>query len=61
MNNNYNNPSWKTKNPKYLCALQKFLDKASNIENISLRNEIIYQMLECDKILTELMLEECCK
>ena len=60
MNNNFLNinPSWKVKNTKYLCALQKFFDKASNIENTNLRNDIIYQMLECDKILTELILEE---
>ena len=54
-NNNTNTISWKNKNSKYLCAIQKFLDKASNIENVDLRNEIIYQMLECDKILTELL------
>ena len=63
MNNNYTNinPICKTKNQKYLCALQKFFDKASNIENSNLRNDIIFQMLECDKILTEIMLEEYCK
>jgi len=63
MNTYYNKTSldWKTKNPKYLCSIQKFLDKASNIENINLRNDIIFQMLECDKVLTELMLEKCSK
>ena len=53
--------TWKTNNKKYLCSIQKFLDKASNIENPDLRNEIIYQMLECDKILTDLILKEAYK
>lgn len=57
-NNLIINPQWKIKNPQYLCAIEKFLDKASNIENTDLRNEIIYQMLECDKILTELSQEK---
>lgn len=45
---------WKIKNEKYLFELQKFLDKAENIEDDELKQSIINQMLRCDKILTEL-------
>ncbi len=45
--------NWKTKNEDYLNELQKFLDKAANIENEELREEIIIQMLKCDKELTK--------
>ena len=44
---------WKTENKDYLNELQKFLDKAANIENEELREEIIIQMLKCDKELTK--------
>lgn len=44
---------WK-KSEAYLNALQKFLDKADNIENKELREEIIIQMLKCDEELTKL-------
>lgn len=49
---------WKEENVKYLNAIQKFLDKADNIKEEKLRQEIIAQMLKCDKILTELAIEE---
>lgn len=45
---------WKSKNKTYLSELQKFLDKAANIENKELREELIYQMLRCDKELTKM-------
>ena len=54
--------NWKTENKDYLNELQKFLDKAANIENEELRDpkvcfkyikEIIIQMLKCDKELTK--------
>lgn len=45
---------WKSKNAAYLNELQKFLDKAANIENEELREELICQMLRCDKVLTEM-------
>lgn len=45
--------NWKTENKDYLNELQKFLDKAANIENEELREEIIIQMLKCDKELTK--------
>ena len=45
---------WKNENQEYLNALQKFLDKAENIEDEELRREIVIQMLKCDEILTKL-------
>lgn len=45
---------WKNKNPKYLFELQKFLDIAENIQEETLRKEVINQMLRCDKTITEL-------
>ena len=45
--------NWKTENKDYLNELQKFLDKADNIENEELKKEIIIQMLKCDKELTK--------
>lgn len=50
--------SWKEENKKYLNEVQKFLDKAENIKEEKLREEIIGQMLKCDKILTELAIQE---
>lgn len=49
---------WKEKNKKYLNAIQIFLDKADNIKDEKLKQEVIGQMLRCDKILTELAVEE---
>lgn len=46
--------SWKNENQIYLCEIQKFLDKAENIENEDLKKDIINQMLRCDQILTTL-------
>ncbi len=50
--------TWKEENKEYLSAVQKFLDKAENIKEEKLREEIIGQMLKCDKILTELAIQE---
>lgn len=52
------NLEWKEKNKVYLNAMEMFLDKASNIENESLKEEIINSVLRCDKILTEIAMEE---
>jgi len=52
------NIKWKEENRKYLNALQAFLDKADNIKEEELRQDIIDQMLKCDIILTELAVEE---
>ncbi len=49
---------WKEENAKYLNAIQVFLDKADNIKDEKLRMDVIGQMLYCDKILTELALQE---
>ncbi len=49
---------WKEKNKEYLKQLQKFLDVANNIENEELKNNVIIQMLKCDKILTNLAIKE---
>ena len=38
---------WKMKSKEYLIEIQKFLDKVDNIENETLRKEIIIQMLRC--------------
>lgn len=48
------NSNWKNLNKEYLFELQKFLDLADNIENEKLRQEIINQMLKCDKCLTNI-------
>lgn len=48
------NEDWKKESKEYLKELQKFLDKAENIENKELKNEIIIQMLKCDDELTKL-------
>ena len=47
------NEDWKKNNKKYLNEIQKFLDKAENIEDEELRRDIIIQMLKCDEELTK--------
>lgn len=47
------NEEWKKNNKKYLNEIQKFLDKAENIENEELRRDIIIQILKCDEELTK--------
>ena len=47
-------PVWKRESKEYLKELQIFLDKADNIENEDLKNDIILQMLKCDKVLTKI-------
>ena len=42
------------KDEKYLEELQRFLDLADNISNEDLKKRMIYQMLKCDKVLTEI-------
>jgi len=49
---------WKKEGKRYLQELQKFLDKAENIENEELRKEVIIQMLKCDDELTKLANEK---
>lgn len=54
--NKQNNNIYKLKiqSKEYKKELQKFLDKAENIENEDLRFEVICQMLKCDKVLTKI-------
>lgn len=46
--------AWKNKNEQYLFEVQKFLDLADNIEDEKLKKLIIYQMLKCDKCITNI-------
>ena len=50
--------NWKVKNKEYLKEVQTFLDKADNISNENLKQDLIYQMLKCDKVLTKLAQKE---
>lgn len=52
------NLDWKEKNKIYLNAMEAFLDKVSNIQNENLKKEIISSALRCDKILTQIAIEE---
>lgn len=52
---------WKEENKTYLNAMQAFLDKVDNVKDEKLRMDIITKMLKCDKILTELALDEISK
>ncbi len=52
------NLNWKERNKEYLKEIQKFLDKADNISDENLKQDIIYQMLRCDSVLTKLAQEE---
>lgn len=48
------NKKWKEKNKMYLKELQSFFDQADNIQDEILKRNIIFQMLRCDSVLTEL-------
>lgn len=48
------NKTWKEKDKVYLKELQLFLDQADNIQDEMLKRNIIFQMLRCDSVLTEL-------
>ena len=54
VNNTNMHNNWKNRSKKYLLELECFLDKAQSIKDDALRNEIIIQMLKCDKELTNL-------
>lgn len=45
--------NWKQSDEKYIRALEKFLDRASNIKDEELRESVINNMLVCDQILTQ--------
>lgn len=48
----------KRENQEYLKQMQCFLDKVDNIENTGLKQEIIFQMLRCEKILIKIFEKE---
>ncbi len=52
------NKEWKKECNEYLKELQKFLDKAENIEDKELKRDIIIQMLKCDEVLTKIAEKE---
>lgn len=54
LDNLTNDREWKEKNKLYTKELQRFFDKVDNIEDTELKNDIISQMLRCDKVLTEI-------
>ena len=45
---------WKNQDEQYRFELQKFLDIVENVKDEELRKEIIYQMLKCDKRITQI-------
>lgn len=47
------NEKWKYEDTKYLESLQKFMDKIDQIHDEELQNEVVFQMLECERILTK--------
>lgn len=53
-----NSRDWKEKNSEYIDCLQRFLDRADNIKEEKLKQNIIVLMLKCDEILTKLAEEE---
>ncbi len=53
-----NDRKWKEENKKYLIELQMFFDKVEEIKDVNLRQRVINQMLQCDKVLTEIAEEK---
>ncbi len=45
---------WKNKNKTYIFEVEKLLDLVDNIENKRLKEQIIYQYITCDKLITKL-------
>lgn len=50
----YKTREWKERNKRYIEEVRKFLDKVANVKDETLRLSLIYQMLKCDNILTEI-------
>lgn len=46
---------WKKTNKRYLFELQKFLDLLDNIEQENLRKELLYQFMQYDKTITDIV------
>lgn len=51
---------FKRTNEEYIKQMERFLDIASNIKDKELQESIIFQMLRCEKILTD-MTEKLCE
>lgn len=49
---------WKDKNENYLKQLECFLDTVDNVKDEDLKIKIIFKMLRCDEILTNIAEEE---
>lgn len=45
---------WKEQDKEYIKSLERFLDVADNINDEKLRLDVIYKMLKCDAILTQI-------
>ena len=54
INEKFYSREWKEKNEEYLRALEKFLDVVDNVGDEKLKLDIIYKMLRCDEILTQI-------
>lgn len=50
----FHNRKWKEENHKYLKELQSFFDKIEKIGDMDLKDNVLNQMLQCDKALTEI-------
>lgn len=53
--------NFKKTNEEYVKQIERFLDIASNIQDKDLQERIIFQMLRCDKILTDMTVKLCRK
>lgn len=49
--------SWKKTNEKYLFELQKFLDLLDNINQEELKKKILYQFMQYDKTIEDIVAE----
>ena len=49
--------SWKKTNEKYLFELQKFLDLLDNINQEELKKKILYQFMQYDKTIEDIVEE----
>lgn len=49
--------SWKKTNEKYLFELQKFLDLLDNINQEELKKKILYQFMQYDKTIEDIIAE----
>ena len=45
---------WKEQDKEYIKSLERYLDVTDNISDEKLRLDVIYKMLKCDAILTQI-------